>query len=75
MSSKPHPGSTQTYLALTVTPIRLITCKSLQDPNLTMLHRAKREAPLSHGKVTQGIGEREMEMKECGNVNLSFVKH
>lgn len=58
--------------------VKFIACKSLQHQNHqnSAAQGEDRGKPaLSHGKVTQGIREMEMEMKECGNINLSFVKH
>lgn len=45
------------------------------NPSYVAQGKERGTPPLSHGKVTEGIGEREMAMKECGNINLSFVKH
>lgn len=58
--------------------VKFIACKSLQHQNHqnSAAQGEDRGKPaLSHGKVTQGIREMETEMKECGNINLSFVKH
>lgn len=67
VSSKHHPVTIRMCLTLTLTPVRLISCKSLQDQNLTMLHRAKEVLnQLSHGKVTQGRRGKKCKWKNVG---------